>query len=135
MTEIQNVTAPATSPNEFSSLLGDDLRLRKQHARVEIPLKNQLRTNSSAGVFQIHPPVDAQHVRAAGCHLLQKRPAAVDVDNRRHGFPYDRGEDLLLVGQSELAVVLRREFSSPRVEQLNDLRAGFDLCVQIQNDR
>ena len=70
MTEIQNVTAPATSPNEFSSLLGDDLRRRKQHTRVEIPLERQLLTNSSPGVFQIDPPVDAQHVGAAGGHLL-----------------------------------------------------------------
>jgi len=126
MTEIQNVTVTATRPNQFSRLLGDDLRSRKQHTRVEIPLKGQLWTNSSAGVFQIHPPVDAQHVGAAGGHLLQKSSAAVDVDNRRRRFAVYGSEDLLLVGQGELGVILRGEFSSPRVEQLNDLCAGFD---------
>jgi hypothetical protein len=54
--------------------------------------------------------------------------------NRRHAQVLDAVEDLLRVGEDELAVVLRVQLADPRVEHLHGVHTGFDLRRQIFAD-
>src|SRR6185369_660682 len=105
------------------------------HAGIEVSLERQPVTDPRASFLQVNAPVDAQHIGAARRHLLEEVAAAVYEQNRRRGAAINGRKYFLLVRQGELLVVFTRELARPGIEELNHLRAGFNLRVQIEDDR
>src|ERR1041384_1672002 len=135
VTEVQDVPTPTARRDQLARLLRDYLRCRQKYTRIEISLKRQPITDARARVSQINAPIYAQNIGARGRHLLEIITATVDEQNSRRGGAINRSEYLLLIRQSELLVIRSRKLARPRIEELNDLRARFDLRVEIQDNR
>ena len=101
---------------------------------IEIALDRPVVADGPPGFVQPHTPVDADHAAAAlGQQRQQRRIARGEIDHRHAGR--DPGDDLLDVRQHVAAIVVRAQATDPRVEQLDALRPGGDLGVQVARDR
>ena len=104
-----------------------------QRQRVQVPLHPIFRPDQLPGVVQPQPPVDPDHIRVRlGQQRQQRRIASGKVDHRR---AFNGADDRLDVGQHEAAIVVGTKAAGPGVEQLDDLRPGPNLGVQVDRHR
>ena len=104
---------------------------RQEHRGVEVALDALVRADPPPRVVQPDPPVHADEVRPGGCDLLEHpADAGAEVDRGNTGLAHGV-EDAPVVGQHVGLVCGRSQVADPRVEQLQHLRPGLHLRVQV----
>src|SRR5688500_284153 len=130
--EIENMPWPAARAFE-DAVRGCEhaVERREQQRRIEIALDRPIVTNPFPRIVERNAPVGADDVAARFAQILQDICCARSEMDRGYAGAPNRIEDLPGVRQHELAIVGRVESASPRVEDLNSLRAGFDLRFHV----
>ncbi len=107
---------------------------REQQRRIEVPLDGAVVADHGPGLVEPLAPVHANHVPAGVLHVRQDRAGPDPEVNRRDTGVRERVENLLRVGQRELAVVGARQLSDPGIENLHGLHARLDLRAHVVGD-
>ena len=129
--EVEDVPGAAVRLGQDQpSLAGDDVEGGEHHARIEVALDGAV-ADPAPGLVERQPPVDADDVRPGAGHGLEEVGGrGPEVDGRHPGLRH-RLEDAAAVREDRRLVGGNRESSGPRVEELDHLRAGLDLRLQV----
>ena len=87
----------------------------------------------AARFARIAGPIEANRVAAALHHRREPPRAAFGKKNSRHLL--EPAENLSAIGERESLVFVVGEDSAPGIEKHHDLRAGFDLRIEVIGDR
>ena len=130
--EVEDVARPAGRAREHVERRRlDPLPRPEEDGAVEVALHAAVVADLLPAPVERDPPVEPDHVAARVAHLLeQRRRAGAEVDRRA----VDRGEDARRVRLHELLVVLRRERSDPRVEELDHVGARAHLRPDVAGE-
>src|SRR5579859_6784005 len=136
VTEVENVTRPAARASQHvARSLAYQLGRPQQHGRVEVALDAAVVTDDRPPCIQWDAPVERDYVRAGrGYRLEQTGRVGAEVDpwyvERRQ-----LAEQRARVRQDPGVVVLARQRTHPRVENLDRRRARRHLRPQICGHR
>ena len=136
VTQVEDMAGTGSGLREDSAGLAFDFRHGcEQDDRVEIALNGDVVAEPLPGPVELDPPVQADD-RAAGVALeLQERDGAgAEMDHRA---PTDRAlaKSLAMCGWTNRAIIVRAERADPAIEDLECLRAGRRLGVQVERRR
>src|SRR5205085_3728472 len=110
----------------------DDFRIGEEGDGVEVALDGHV-AEARPGFVQTDAPVEADHVAARLLHEFQQPGGA-----RAEVYDGDAGRDVsdyvARVRQDVLAVVVLAQSADPGVEDLDGLRAGLDLRVEVARE-
>ena len=105
---------------------------------IEVSLQRDGRPDAAARLVEGDAPVDTDDVRA-GCRELGEQLAGLYAEDD-HGLRILRvalqaGDHARDVGRAKFRVVLRPESAGPGIEDLQRVRAGGELRVQVRDER
>ncbi len=128
---------PGRPPARAEQLVGrreDPIDRTEEQRRIEVALDRAVRSDALPGLVERRAPVGADHVAARFAQLVEDRSGADAEMNRRDACRRDAIEDFFRVRQDEFAVVSGVERAHPRVEHLDAVDSGLDLCHQVVAD-
>ena len=106
----------------------------QQRGGIEVALHADVGADGGPAGVERHAPVEPDDVAAGLPHERQQRGGPGAEVNRRHAGS-QRADHRARVRQHVLAIVVGPERADPGVEELDRLRAGVDLAVEVRRRR
>ena len=124
-----------TETRELSLGLVEDFDSEAQGRGIQVALQGDLVFDVIACCSQIGRPVDAERVATGTHHVREHRACAFCEQYYRYltavFFAHQAVDDLLHARQRKTTVIVALQGRSPGVEDLDGLRPGLDLSVEV----